>query len=310
MRILLTNAGRRTYFIDYFNELINEGYQFEIFISDKEKTTACFYNKINKFFILPPVLKDKDKYLNKLLDIVKKNHIKLIIPLTDLDLLILSKNKEKFKKINCQILVSSSKVIQICEDKTLLRKFLTTINLKTPKIYSNIHGINYPIISKPRLGSGSSGLKILNKNIDINFDDKDFIYQEYIKGTEYGLDILNDSKGKFVSYCLKKKIQMRGGETDKAISINNKSFKNICLKISRFLMHKGNLDIDLIINKKKEIFFIDFNARFGGGYPFTHLSGLNYVKFIVLDYLGKKYNMPKKYKSITAMKGISIFPIE
>ena len=34
------------------------------------------------------------------------------------------------------------------------------------------------------------------------------------------LDILNDFDGRFVSYCLKKKIEMRSGETDKAITVS------------------------------------------------------------------------------------------
>ena len=47
----------------------------------------------------------------------------------------------------------------------------------------------------------------------LKFQEK-VIYQEKITGTEFGLDILNDFKGNFVSYCLKKKIEMRAGETD------------------------------------------------------------------------------------------------
>ena len=49
------------------------------------------------------------------------------------------------------------------------------------------------------------------------------------------------------------------------------------LKISK---HVGNLDCDVIKNQNSELYFIDFNPRFGGGYPFTHLSGYNFIKAI------------------------------
>ena len=139
-----------------------------------------------------------------------------------------------------------------------------------------------------------------------HLENKKILIQKFIKGTEYNLDILNDLSGKFVSCCIKKKILMRAGETDKCEVVHNKYIENFSKKISKSLMHIGNLDCDLIISKNKKIFLIDLNPRFGGGYPFTHLAGLNYLYSLVRMFKKKSFKIKPKPRCIVGMKGINI----
>ena len=64
-----------------------------------------------------------------------------------------------------------------------------------------------------------------------------------------------------------------------------------------------------MVDEKKDIFCIDFNPRFGGGYPITHLSGMNYIKTIIDLYLGKKISLPKIPDKIFVSKGISVHKV-
>ena len=41
-----------------------------------------------------------------------------------------------------------------------------------------------------------------------------------------------------------------------------------------------HLDMDLFV-EKNEIYLLEMNARFGGGYPFSHLAGVNLPKAII-----------------------------
>lgn len=309
MRILLTNVGRRTYFIDYLNDLIKNNKDIEIYISDRTNKVASYYTNISKFLVLPKVIGNHKNYINSLLKKCFENKIDLIIPLSDLDLLPLSLNKSKFKKFDCDILVSNPKIIKICENKFELNKFLKKNNLNFPINFEKHDDMSFPLISKPIEGSGSKNIFVYKKKSEIpNKLDKKYLYQKLINGQEYGLDILNDLNGKFVSYCLKKKIEMRSGETDKAYTINNNQIFNLSKKISKYLRHIGNLDCDLIIDKKNIIYVIDFNCRFGGGYPFTHSIGLNFLEFLINKKLKiKNIKFPLKYKEKFIAKGIQVF---
>ena len=307
MKILLTNVGRRTYFIDYLNEIKNLGIQIDIYVSDRTKSVASYNCDIKKFLITPKVLNNQKKYISSLYQHCLKYKIDLIIPLSDLDLYPLSINKVKFRKINTKILVSNPKIIKICEDKSILHKFLKKNNLQYSNVFNKISDFEYPVVEKPISGSGSKDI-ITYKINEIKSMKPGYIYQKKIIGVEYGLDILNDFKGNFISYCLKKKIEMRAGETDKAKTINNIRILNLSKKISKYLKHIGNLDCDLFIDKYNNIFIIDLNCRFGGGYPFTHAIGLNYIKYLLNDLLKiKNNNLSLKYKEKYLAKGIKIY---
>ena len=100
---------------------------------------------------------------------------------------------------------------------------------------------------------------------------------------------------------------MRAGDTDRAIIVNPKRFKNFAKTISKNLRHVGNLDVDFLLIKEK-IYVLDLNPRFGGGYPFTHEYGYNYIEKIFNLLNNKKLNKFKKFsdKKIIFSKGITI----
>ena len=87
--------------------------------------------------------------------------------------------------------------------------------------------------------------------------------------------------------------------------VENSNLSELSKKISKAVKHVGNLDCDLILSNKK-FFIIDFNPRFGGGYPFTHLAGKNYIMKIICNLLKKNYRIRKKAKLLTAMKSINL----
>ena len=53
------------------------------------------------------------------------------------------------------------------------------------------------------------------------------------------------------------------------------------MNISRKIKHIANLDCDAFIDENGDVYILEMNARFGGGYPFSHLAGVNLPKAIV-----------------------------
>ena len=310
MNILLTSVGRRTYLVNYFKHALkNKG---EIHVSNSEYTLA--FNYANKSVITPLIF--NKNYVEFLLNYCLLNDISAIIPLFDIDLLILSKNIDLFSKNNIRIIVSPYETINICNDKWKTFNFLRSNKFSTPDTYlslekckSNLNKklLTFPLIIKPRWGMGSvsmyeidsiAELEILYLKVkkdvlrtylkyESNEDlDKCVVIQEKIPGTEYGLDLFNNLEGRFLTCVPKKKIAMRAGETDIAEIVNNRQLMSIGLSLSKSLNFIANLDVDLIKNENK-YFIIDINCRFGGQYPFSHLAGVNFPETIV-DMLANK----------------------
>src|SRR5699024_2057688 len=106
---------------------------------------------------------------------------------------------------------------------------------------------------------------------DIN---RAILIQEKLPGKEYGMDVLNDFNGNYIGTFVREKISMRSGETDKAISVIDSRFEKLGRKLGEGLKHLGNMDCD-VFEKDGELYVLEMNPRFGGGYPFSHEAGMN-----------------------------------
>ena len=103
---------------------------------------------------------------------------------------------------------------------------------------------------------------------------------------------------------------MRAGETDIAVITKNDLIENLGKNISDKLGHIANLDADFIVTDENKAYVIDLNARFGGGYPFSHCAGVDLPKAIIMWIQGnqvqKEIFVPefnvKGYKEISVCK--------
>ena len=305
MNILLTSVGRRSYLVKYFKEALgNNG---EIHVSNSSSLTPAF-SCADKHTVTP-LIYDKN-YIPFLLNYCENNSINAIISLFDIDLPILSENKQLFSDIGVNVIVSSKEVIDICNDKLKTYKFLISNGFNVPKTYVSLEDvfealkkgrINYPLIIKPRWGMGSIGvyeavndneLKVLYsktltsiKNSYLKFKSQDkleesIIIQEKLSGQEYGLDVINDLSSKYQNTIVKIKYAMCSGETDCAKTVESKILKKLGKSLSDKLCHIGNLDVDVFMAKDTP-YILEMNARFGGGYPFSHMAGVNLPKAII-----------------------------
>lgn len=301
MNILFTSVGRRTYLVNYFKEALNgEG---KIFVANSDVNSPAFLAADE--CVVSPLIYD-DNYISFLLEYCDKNKINAIISLFDIDLPILSKNKKLFEDNGINVIVSDKNVLNICNDKYSTYKFLKENGFNTPKTYLDVEEakkyLKYPVILKPRWGMGSIGIYKADNNEELEvfykklsreiFNtylkyessvdiEQSILIQEMIIGQEYGLDIINDLHGNYQNTIVKKKIAMRSGETDCAQTVDNVGLKNIGMNISRKIKHIANLDCDAFIDENGDVCILEMNARFGGGYPFSHLAGVNLPKAIV-----------------------------
>tara|TARA_A100001011_G_scaffold386328_1_gene461928 strand:- start:7298 stop:8242 length:945 start_codon:yes stop_codon:yes gene_type:complete len=309
MNILLINPGRRDYIIKYFLKLPKK-FNVKLFLIDPDNSVPSFsVSKKTKNYVSPYAKEKNYKFF--LRKFIKKNRIKTVFPFSEYELKILAKDKKYYSNKKICLVVSNTNVISICENKIKTENFLKSIGIKSPKIipFSQVKK-NLPVIKKNIFGNSSKNQKIIKSPQDIpKKTSLNCFYQKYFNSQEYGMDILNDLNGNFLHCLVRKKISMRAGDTDKAEIISSNKFLNLAKKISSELKHIGNLDIDFLVNKKK-IYVIDLNPRFGGGYPFTHEYGYNYIKALVELSLNDKkkikFNL-KNTKIKKFSKGITIY---
>ena len=298
MNILFTCAGRRTYLLNYFRENFKEGDT--IIATDMQLSAPALQAADVRIQVSAVYAKD---YIDVTLGICRKHHVDALISLNDLELPILAENKAKFEAEGVTVIVSDPKVIDICFDKYKTAQWTESIGLSAPKTYVRLADakkalangeIAFPLFMKPRWGSGSIGLETIDdmEELDIYYNilmkkikksilatasvgDEYIMIQEKLTGQEFGLDVMNDLQGNHVAVSVKKKLAMRAGETDKAITVDLPEVREMGKKIGENLHHIGNLDVDIMQRANGDYCVLELNPRFGGGFPFSYEAGVN-----------------------------------
>lgn len=296
MNILIPNIGRRGYLVDFLRE--SSYFEGKIYVSDCDRTASGLYGDNDGFFILSKPVDNEKKYVEEMLDLCRAQEIKLVIPVIDPELYILSRYKHLFEKNKITLLVSEQKVLEICYNKLDMNGFLTELGYSVIQTYSSLSaferalgegGISFPVIYKPIYGSGSTNTGVAN-NMDLLksvFHDGMMI-QEYIsEAVEYGIDIFNTFNKTPIRCVIKRKVSMRSGETDKSYTIKNEKLTQFMTEMAKKLGHIGNLDCD-VLEKDGTWYILDLNPRFGGGYMATHAAGENFLELTLRMAAGEK----------------------
>lgn len=299
MNVLLTCAGRRGYLIQYFREaLAGSGF---VYAADCN-TDAAAMLEADAAFPVPPV--DDPCYCDVLLALCQRHQVDFLIPLNDLELPYIAAWQPRLLAAGTVPLISSPTVIDTCWDKWKAYQFLTANGLPTPLTFCTLKEataalscgeLTYPVVVKPRWGSASFYIELCSdeeqlalahslvtrrtvEKLRASQHEQDpccyVLLQQYIAGQEFAMDVVNDLTTRYVCTLAKRKLAMRAGETDRAVTVNDDQLTDLGRKIGQAVGHVGMLDCDVIVADDGPR-ILDLNPRFGGGYPFSHAAGAN-----------------------------------
>jgi carbamoyl-phosphate synthase large subunit len=300
MNVLLSSAGRRSYLVEYFrNALRGRG---QIIAANTIAGTAGML-AADIAVVVPPA-KDPS-FVESLLRLCRRHNVGLLFSLHDWEAPFLAPHKERFLDAGTRLVMPDPEIISTCLDKFKTCRFAEKLGIPTPKSFIDLARaetavqegkLSFPLILKHRWGQGSAGITTIHDLDELRLafalmkrqlsrihsgypadesPDNPLLIQEFLHGTEYGVDIVNDLQGRFVTSFVKRKLAMRNGETDSAETVLSPELESYARTLASHTRHPGILDADFFITDKHEAFLLELNPRFGGGYPFSHMAGAN-----------------------------------
>ena len=288
MNFLILAAGTRNKIVQYFKKAF-EGVGIVV-AADASELAPAIYDA-DKYFIVPPIT--SEGYINIILGICQKEKISGVISLIDPELSLLAMHENAFKTIGTTVIGSSYRLCEMSLDKYQMYLWLLEHGYRCAKswldkeaFYNAVENgeVTYPVFVKPVRGSASISIsKVYEKEtLEVLFShEKNLIIQEFLNGQEIGADVYIDMiSGEVVSIFTKKKIKMRSGETDKAVSFKDPKLFDIIEKFVLEAGYRGQIDID-IFDVNGEYYISEVNPRFGGGYPHAYESGCNHIGLIL-----------------------------
>lgn len=292
--ILILSAGTRNKVVQYFKKALSgKGL---VIATDCSNLAPAIYDA-DKYYIVPRMT--DDGYLDVILDICKNEKISGVFSLIDPELSLLANNVDKFESVGTRVIGSSYELCERSLDKYEMYKWLVENGYKCAKSYMDKDEFfadlenetaKFPVFVKPARGSASISIsKVTDREtVDLLFAHEDgLMIQEFLDGQEIGADVYIDMiTGEVVSIFTKKKIKMRAGETDKAVSFKDEKLFELIKEFVIRAGYRGQIDID-IFDINGEYYISEVNPRFGGGYPHAYESGSDHMSLIVNNLEGK-----------------------
>lgn len=295
MNILLLSVGTRNKIVQYFKKAVGD--TGKVIATDMSKLAPAVY-EADKFYKVPRIT--EAGYLDIILDICKNEAVDGVLSLIDPELSLLAEHREAFATVGTTVIGSSYELCERALDKIQMYRWLRQHGFDCAKSYADKETffadvdagkVTYPVFVKPIRGSASVAIsKVYDREtVELLYAHSDnLMIQEFLDGQEIGADVYIDMlSGEVVSIFTKKKIIMRAGETDKAVSFKDEKLFALIEKFVSESGWRGQIDID-IFDVNGEYFISEVNPRFGGGYPHAYECGCDHMAMILRNLSGRK----------------------
>ncbi len=299
MNILILAAGTRNKIVQYFRRAF-AGIG-TVVAADASPLGPAIY-EADRYYIVPPIT--AEGYVGVILDICRREKISGVLSLIDPELSLLAANEDRFRKAGVTVIGSSYELCELSLDKFQMYLWLKEHSYVCARswtdrmdFYRAIEAgkVTYPVFVKPVRGSASISIsKAFDQaTVELLFAHEDsLMVQEFLDGQEIGADVYIDMiSGEVVSIFTKKKLKMRAGETDKAVSFKDDRLFALITRFVKEAGFRGQIDIDLF-EIAGEYFISEVNPRFGGGYPHAYECGCDHMTMI-LNNLRGEVNTPR-----------------
>jgi carbamoyl-phosphate synthase large subunit len=295
--------------INTIKSLKTSSFAGKIVATDSTSLSAGFFMAdVNE--VLPET--DTRYYVKRLFEIVEKHNVRVLMPSSGFDIYPYSENREALAKIGATAVVSDRDTLEICRDKLLTYSKMSG-RYGVPFTTTDPDRVkSFPVIAKPRFGKGSRDVIKVNNETDLKYiagNFKDTIFQEFLPGVEYTIDVLSNMDKKPLFAVPRIRIQTKAGISTKGRIIRDADLETTCMNMAREIGIRGPSCIQMKESSEGEIKLIEINSRLGGGTIFSTLAGAN-IPSMILDMLSGTPINPPKVSEITVVRYFEEIVIE
>ena len=271
--VLLTGVGKRYDIVSAFAQ-----HAFVIAADPSPLAPAQYAADVR---VAPPRIDDPG-YVPFLQDLVAEHGATAVIPLTDLDIEVLA-------RADLPAFVPPPDICRATYDKYETHELLLSHGLPSPPtVLPGEEPDSYPVIVKPRRGSGAESISLARDRREMEFFagyiEKDVMIQRFMGEEEFSIDILCDLDGRCLNAIPRTMIESRGGESIKGTVIADEELIDLGRRVGEALGVRGPCTVQAFRDPEIGLGITDVNTRFGGAFPapmYAALPGRTYPELMV-----------------------------
>ena len=247
--------------------------------------------------VLLPHCSNVDAYLCEICRTCAHEGVKLILPGSEKELLVLAEHADAIRKETGAIIAASpSSVLQLALNKWEICRFLEHAGLNHPRYaladsYDQMERLiaeaGFPLIAKPFHGTGAIGVVKLESAGEVEkvrAFGRPMVIQEYLQPAEeeYSVEVYTLRSGKQVGAISYRREQLIAGDTYKAHVAQNEAAIREARAVAGALSPTGPCNVQLRVTARGPVTF-EVNPRFSGGVAMRAHFGYNEVEMALRD---------------------------
>jgi carbamoyl-phosphate synthase large subunit len=228
---------------------------------------------------------DDPDYVQQLAELVEEHDIRLIVPLTDLDQLILARARDE---LGALVLLPPAEVARQMGDKYLAHETFARLGLPSPPSWlaeALPDDLPFPVALKAREGFGSRHIYRANDREELDFHlartPVPSFVQAWCLGEEFSIDAFCDFEGRCLNAIPRTMIESKGGESIKGMTIKDWDLIEHGRRVAEALPIWGPANIQCFREQDGTLVVTDVNPRFGGAFPLPLAAGSRYPEIAI-----------------------------
>ena len=224
---------------------------------------------------------DDPGYVAALAALVAEYDVKLIVPLTDLDQMLLARSRTELAP--ALALVPEPEVCERMGDKYLAHLFFEEHGIPSPRSWLPADvpdDARYPLLVKVREGFGSRHIYRAHDRAELDFfldyTTVESFVQECCRGEEFSIDLFCDLAGRCLNAIPRTMIQSKGGESIKGESVKDWELIEHACRVAEVVGIVGPANVQCFRELDGSLPVTDVNPRFGGAFPLPLAAGSRY----------------------------------
>jgi carbamoyl-phosphate synthase large subunit len=232
------------------------------------------------------------RFVDALLELCERERVDVVVPTVDTELLPLAQARARYAEAGVRLVLASEPTLAVCLDKWLLAERCRA-HVRVPVTVVVDDGFSpaacaLPAIVKPRSGSGSRGIHLLERREELDALPRDatLLVQEHLPGPEYSLDVLARADGHVAGVVPRARLKVDSGIAVTGRTLHDERLDAFAREVAALIELTTVANVQVKEDADGAPALLEVNPRFPGTMPLTVAAGIDMPRLAIAEALG------------------------